>query len=189
MGGGLCSSQADRQTPWQRLAVVLWGPGAGFVLCGVVMLVFSALYGLTPSEHLGVVQHVLGLPRGMVIAISFEASTMPDRADGVFRVYFFLVQINLFWGLVNLLPIWPLDGGAGRRDPVLLAQSRTRASAGLTSSRCVTAGSLAVLSYLWTQRLFLAFFFGFFAFINYQTLQSIHQAQVMGVYDEDWWRR
>jgi len=28
MGGGLCSSEVDRQTPMQRLAVVLWGPGA-----------------------------------------------------------------------------------------------------------------------------------------------------------------
>src|SRR5271168_3561679 len=38
MGGGLCSSEANRQTPLQRLAVVLWGPGAGFVLCGLVMV-------------------------------------------------------------------------------------------------------------------------------------------------------
>ena len=30
--GGLCYSQAERQTPGQRLAVVLSGPGAGFGL-------------------------------------------------------------------------------------------------------------------------------------------------------------
>src|SRR5262245_11912941 len=29
-GGGLCFSQAERQTPRQRLAVVVSGPGAGF---------------------------------------------------------------------------------------------------------------------------------------------------------------
>src|SRR5207249_1472808 len=39
-GGGLCYSQADRQTPRQRLAVVVSGPGAGFILCGVVMVIF-----------------------------------------------------------------------------------------------------------------------------------------------------
>ncbi len=184
-GRRLCSSQVDRQTPMQRLAVVLWGPGAGFVLCGLVMLVFSVLYGLTPSEHLGVVQFLLGLPLGGQ-PISFEHRDA--IGDGVFLVYFFLVQINLFWGLVNLLPIWPLDGG--RVCEILLSlhnpyQGKRRAhTIGL-----VTAGSLAVLSYLWTRDYFLAIFFGFFAFLNYQTLQTIHQAQVMGVYDEDWWRR
>ena len=29
-----------------------------------------------------------------------------------------------------------------------------------------------------------------FAFINFQVLQSLHQAQSFGVYqDDDWWRR
>ena len=28
----------------------------------------------------------------------------------------FLLWINLFWGLVNLLPIFPLDGGQATRD-------------------------------------------------------------------------
>ncbi len=185
MGGGLCSSQVDRQTPMQRLAVVLWGPGAGFVLCGVVMLVFSALYGLDASEHLGVVLHSLGLPADD-FAMSFEHY---DRMGTYGRlIYSFLVQINLFWGLVNLLPIWPLDGGHvceilfSLHNPYQ-AKRRTH-TIGL-----VTAGSLAVLSYLWTREYFLAIFFGFFAFLNYQTLQTIHQAQVMGLYDEDWWRR
>src|SRR5579875_2541086 len=45
--GGLCIYQPDRQTPRQRLAVLLCGPGAGFVLCLAVMLVFSAAFGLT----------------------------------------------------------------------------------------------------------------------------------------------
>ena len=29
----------------------------------------------------------------------------------IFKAYWFLVWINLLWGLVNLLPMWPLDGG------------------------------------------------------------------------------
>ena len=49
-GGGLCYSEADRQTPAQRLAVVLSGPGAGFVLCGIVMLLVSAIFGSRPEN-------------------------------------------------------------------------------------------------------------------------------------------
>ena len=38
--------------------------------------------------------------------------------------------------------------------------------------------------------LFRALFFGYFAMINYQMLQSLHQAHSMGLYQEDeWWRR
>src|SRR5204863_10187816 len=59
-GGGLCSSEADRQSPRQRLAVVLSGPGAGFVFCGLVMLLGSSIFGLTPREHLSIVQRLIG---------------------------------------------------------------------------------------------------------------------------------
>jgi hypothetical protein len=39
-------------------------------------------------------------------------------------------------------------------------------------------------------RIFLMVFFGMLAFLNYQVLQSLHQAQAFGVYhDDDWWRR
>ena len=31
--GGLCSSESERQTPWQRLAVLFAGPGAGLLFC------------------------------------------------------------------------------------------------------------------------------------------------------------
>src|SRR5271170_4125302 len=46
--GGLCYSQTERQSPLQRLAVVLAGPAAGFVLYFVVMFGASALFGVTP---------------------------------------------------------------------------------------------------------------------------------------------
>ena len=41
-----------------------------------------------------------------------------------------------------------------------------------------------------TSELFLTVFFAYFAMINFQMLQSIHQAQSMGLYQEDeWWRQ
>ena len=59
--GGLCETQSNRQTPSQRLAVVLSGPGAGFVLCLLVMVVASAIFGITPREHLSVAETVVGI--------------------------------------------------------------------------------------------------------------------------------
>ena len=44
--GGLCYSQGER-TQGERLAVILAGPGAGFILCALTLFVSSALFGLT----------------------------------------------------------------------------------------------------------------------------------------------
>src|SRR5262245_23717935 len=53
--GGLCYSQGER-TPMERLAVILAGPAAGFLLCGLVMVASSMLYGVTPLDHLSLIK-------------------------------------------------------------------------------------------------------------------------------------
>lgn len=39
--------------------------------------------------------------------------------------YFMLTRINLFWTLLNLLPVWPLDGGQMLREVLILRRART----------------------------------------------------------------
>jgi Zn-dependent protease len=41
--GGLCYSEAERQTPWQRLAVLIAGPGAGLLL---FLMVWGGLFAV-----------------------------------------------------------------------------------------------------------------------------------------------
>src|SRR5262249_44722888 len=111
-GPGLCYyAEMERQRPLQRLAVILSGPGAGFALCGVVMLVVSAIFGLTPGEHLSVVQRLLGLSGDGASYMNAQVKLGIDQGETRFLVYWFLVQINILWSLLNLLPVWPLDGG------------------------------------------------------------------------------
>jgi stage IV sporulation protein FB len=192
MGGGLCFSQVDRETPRQRLAVVLSGPGAGFVFCGLVMLIYSILYGVTPREHFSFVTYLLRFPidpdalgsllqkLGVVFGVESEQTR--------FQLYWNLVWINLFWGLVNLLPIFPLDGGQASEILLTYVNRYEGKRWGHTVS-LVASGLLAVVSYSLTGSWFLTLFFGYFAYLNFQILQSIHRAKVMGLYDEDWWRR
>ncbi len=185
MGGGLCQSQTDRQTPLQRLAVVLAGPGAGFVFCGVLMLVVTAVYGVTPEEHLNVLLRNIRLPYD---DFAYSMAGFKMRGGYPFLAFDMLVQINVLWGLVNLLPIFPLDGG--RVSEILL--SYVNPYEGKRWGHIVSfvvSGLLAFLIYAWTHSWFLPVFFAYFAYLNFQILQSIHQAQVMGLYDEDWWRR
>ncbi len=183
--GGLCSYEGDR-TPRERLAVLIAGPGAGFILCGIVFLVASAVLGVTGKEHLAVAERILGLP-----ANQFDVFGVQQRFPSIvpLMVYYDLVQINLLWGLVNLLPIYPLDGG--QITQVLLSQLDRRH--GVRRSHIVslvTAGVLAVVAASISRHdYYPIIFFGVLAFLNYQVLQSIHQAAAFGVYhDDDWWR-
>jgi Zn-dependent protease len=181
--GGLCYSQSERQTPGQRLAVVLMGPGAGFILCAVVMAATTLLVGVTPLEHFDTAKHALWLgPGSITLGEKFSTNT------GL-NIYWSLVRINLMWGLVNLLPIWPLDGG--RVSEIVLSwYDRSRGVRWCHVVSLLVAGALGVVALALAQDLFLTIFFASFAMINFQVLQTLHQAQSMGLYqDDEWWRR
>jgi Zn-dependent protease len=190
--GGLCFSQAEQQTPRQRLAVLLAGPGAGFLLCGLVVLLFWTFLGITPSEqaHLIAYEFRIAQTPGTGVEKFLQAfHTRGDQGHFVLNAYWFLVQINLFWGFVNLLPVWPLDGGQVAQI-LLTMYDRWRGQRWGHVLSLLVAGALGLITFMLTRRLFLTLFFGYFALINYQVLQSLHQAHSMGLYpDEDWWRK
>jgi Zn-dependent protease len=82
-----------------------------------------------------------------------------------------LVGINIFWGLINLLPVYPLDGGNVTRYALLQADPWNGIRTSLWIS--VIAGSLVAFAGLFFLRsLFLAFLFGFLAYQSYQSLQG-----------------
>lgn len=95
-GGGLAISQRTRgNTPWRSIAVSIMGPVAGFMLLGLVV----------------VVERMMGLSHRQVLwSLAFEQN--PDEPRFYFySVLRFLWFMNLYWGLLNLIPVLPLDGG------------------------------------------------------------------------------
>lgn len=202
--GGLCSYSAERQTPRQRLAVLFWGPGAGFVLCLATMAVFSLLYGITASEHLAFVKYLLTayfpfleIIPGMIAddrawQVAFFKILGPIDPQNfqvdAFRplplIYEFLVTINIMWGILNLLPIWPLDGGQISQTVLTQVNPYQGRRWSHVISLLVAAGC-ALYIYTQTQSLFNTIFFAYFAIINYQILDSIHRAQTLGLYEDD----
>jgi Zn-dependent protease len=75
----------------------------------------------------------------------------------------FLIWVNVFWSLANLLPIVPLDGG--HISEVLLGRRASR-----VTSVVVAAG--AALLALWSGLLFAGLFAGFLAFASYGELRT-----------------
>jgi Zn-dependent protease len=178
--GGLAIGSNALERRWQRIAVLAAGPGAGFLLLG---LVWAAVHLSGVSER--------GMPTAARLA------------------YHALILINLFWGLVNLLPVWPLDGGQISRDVCsgLWRDRGVRISLGLST---VVAGVLAAhalaleLSPAYEERLaklllgwgtwaefildlggwYIAIFFGLLALSSFMTLQQLeHQKRE---WDDRW---
>ncbi len=181
--GGLCYNDTSRQTPGQRLAVIAAGPGAGFLLCGVTMMTYSALFGLTFSDHLAFITQLARQPSEIgpgLRKLEYGLHAFNPR----FEIYWDLVQINIVWGVLNILPIWPLDGGR-ICEIVLTRFSPYQGRRWTHVISLLASGLLAVAIFTYTHSLFSTIFFGYFAFMNYQMLDSIHRAQTMGIYDDD----
>jgi Zn-dependent protease len=98
--GGLAIGSANLASRWKRIAVSFAGPLAGFLLFGAVLFTsFSVFETLSTSD------------------LWFAWRTTP----GTFRRWLavalaMLYVMNLFWSLLNLVPVWPLDGGQISRD-------------------------------------------------------------------------
>jgi Zn-dependent protease len=96
--GGMAIPRRGVSGPFPRMVVALAGPFAGFFLAAVTVLAATASGA---SLHLGF--HML-LPAIAVL----------PRAGEYSRWYVLLndlLWVNFYWGLINLLPIYPLDGG------------------------------------------------------------------------------
>ena len=158
--GGLCASEGDRQTFWQRIAVILAGPGAGFVLFGLVF----------------------GLNRFGLLPLS----SLPLQ-----RSVWFLIQINLVWSVVNLFPLWPLDGG--QLLAVLLGRASPR-NGQRWAHVVALVGFGCLAAFLFSKdEIYNAMVCLLLGFTNYQILQAMHQARQYGYEssedDADWWKR
>jgi stage IV sporulation protein FB len=158
--GGLAVGSSNLHRRWQRVVVYLAGPGAQFILYGLLWGVREYIFPrLLPS-----------LPFSMWPA--------------VLVTLFMLLSINLFWPLLNLLPIWPLDGGKISRE-VCEAISPSRGVVTSLGISGALAGILAVhcfmnsrpnytllIPYLpWLGGLYMAIFFAMFCVQSFQLLQ------------------
>jgi stage IV sporulation protein FB len=105
--GGLAVGSNRLSDRWQRVAVCFAGPLAGFLLLGVVVggvaLFSRELFSYCLASLCGMLEIPYSLD--VVVQDSYLTEVLRD-----------LIWINLFWGLVNLLPVWPLDGGQIARE-------------------------------------------------------------------------
>ena len=145
--------------PNQNIFISLAGPGAGFLFAGLASagvlltggnIITTRLLGFIPVPGLAM------LPFGGDLLSIFVTE---------------LLWVNIFWGVINLLPVYPLDGGSVTRNIWLQVDPVNGVRKSLWVS--VIAGALITLiAFFFLRSLYMAVLFGFLAFQSYQSLQA-----------------
>lgn len=159
--GGLASydpADAGRVGPRGQMLISFAGPGAQFLMTAVLAgILYAAGYGLG-VYHVGPIYFVM--PAADEIVVS----------GGLTDLLRNLMLVSVFWGVLNLVPVYPLDGGQIAREFFLAASPRNGISQSLILS--TVAAICMVLVGLSMGSPFMAILFGFLAFGSYSTLQA-----------------
>ena len=144
-------------TPKQHIFISLAGPGAGFLFAALVLAVVTMLGGSVITTWL------FGF-----IPLPLDAF-LPFGGRVVAVLVSMLLWVNIFWGLINLVPVYPLDGGHVTRYALLQVDPVDGVRKSIWIS--VVAGALlALVGLLVFRSFFMALLFGLMAFQSYQSL-------------------
>jgi stage IV sporulation protein FB len=168
--GGLAIPEGvgRRPGPWGQILISFSGPGIEF-LAAVVVVAALLLAGLGDSiAYYGPFRHDA---TRTIDLLHFVPLADIDNQEQLSLFLFYFFQVSVYWGLINLLPIYPLDGGHIAQELLMLANPRDGARQSLLLS-ISTAGALAVLSLMRWNDFFLAILFGYLAYSSYMTLQA-----------------
>jgi stage IV sporulation protein FB len=145
--------------PNEQIFISVAGPGAGFlfavlIIVGVLVaggsIITTRLLGFIPLPGLAL------LPFGGQILAGFVTA---------------LLWVNIFWGLINLMPVYPLDGGNVARYILLQVDPADGVRKSLWVS-VITGGLIALVAFFLLRSVYMALLFGFLAFQSYQSLQG-----------------
>jgi Zn-dependent protease len=150
--GGLASCNDCDRSPRSQILILLAGPFAGFLLAGVVISILFAAGRLNGFE---------------LDWIPVRWTLFHSKLDIIVADMLF---VNIIWGLVNLLPIYPLDGGQIARELFTLRNPRAGIVRSLQLS--VGAASLVAIYALLNEQVYTCVMFGFLAYGSYQALAA-----------------
>ncbi len=154
--GGLASYRPTYRSPLNQILITLAGPGAGFLFAGFIVAVIAA------TGH-----HPRFAWPDSILPVAFDRYTSLNLTILLYN----LLYVNIFWGLINLLPIFPLDGGQIAQEVLQVANPRDGMQMALWLSIFVAIGA-GVLAWTRLEDGFLTLFCGYLAYTSYMTLQA-----------------
>lgn len=154
--GGLAAYRPTYHSHLAQIGISFAGPGAGFLFAALIVA------GVKASGH-----NVIWTWPETILPVRFEPFANPRLTI----LIFYLLYVNIFWGLANLLPIWPLDGGRISGELFTMANPRDGLQMSLWLSIFVAVGA-GVLAWTRLHDQFLALFCAYLAYNSYTTLQA-----------------
>jgi Zn-dependent protease len=164
--GGLASYDQPRgfgrgnSDTWRQIFISAAGPLAGFVLA-IIAIIFVRLLGYQ-------VGYDIHDPFRLTIYIVDALNGTPHPQ--LLRFAYNILFVTIVYGVLNLLPVYPLDGGQIARELLVMilgGQGGIRHSLILS---LFTATTLALACLLFWKQPWMAVFFGYFAYTSYATL-------------------
>lgn len=158
--GGLAVYEPTWRRTWPQVAIAFAGPAAGFLLAALVVLCVVLAGHRVRLDLSG----IFSLP------IRFE----PFRALPKLNLFIaYMLFVNFFWGMINLLPVFPLDGGRIAQELLRLWNPADGLRQSLMISMVAAVG-MAIIMYVKLHDLWAAFMFAYLAFLNYQVFEQIN---------------
>lgn len=145
------------RTAVEDIIVSLAGPAAGFLLAGLVLLLVFITGGTIEVNWLA---FIIPIPNATVSGGPILNITVS-----------LLLWVNIFWGLINLLPVFPLDGGQVSRSLFTISDPWDGQRKSLIVS-AVVGGLMAVVGFVFFKSIFMGFLFGILALQSYQMLRG-----------------
>jgi Zn-dependent protease len=145
-------------SPNQQIFISLAGPFAGFTLAALVIFIVTVMGGSVITTRLF---GFIPLPVNALLPFGGRVLSV---------LISMLLWVNVFWGLVNLVPVYPLDGGSVTRNILIQADPVDGVRKSLWVS-VIAGGLLALVGLLFLRSIFMALLFGLLAFQSYQSLQ------------------
>lgn len=149
-------------SPMERILISFAGPAAGFLFAAFVIVgVFASGGRVMPK-----------LGRFYLPTWEVTLGGVMEDNHNLWLLVMYLLYVNVWWGLVNLLPIFPLDGGQIAQQLFVVNDPWGGMVRCLWLSVFV-AGGVAVIGLLAFQSTFMAIMFASLAASNYFTLQQL----------------
>ena len=163
-GGGMGSWKAARTRslkPNEQIIVSLAGPVAGLLLAIFFIAVLFALTGPISMRWAGPFPLPVYNPEGSILASS----------EPLHMFMWASIVINIILNIFNLLPVYPLDGGQIARQIFVQFDPWAGVRKSIILSMCV-AVFIALYALQNPDGKFMAFFFGYMAYSNYQSMMQ-----------------
>jgi stage IV sporulation protein FB len=153
--------RSSARTPHEQILISAAGPAAGF---GLAALTAALIYAMRGSVIYAPIYEV----------IPFFRVDLPEGSDRkLFQLFDALMYVNIFWGLINLLPVIPLDGGQ-ISQAIFTAQDPWQGMIKALWLSVWTGGIMAVVGMLVFREMFIVLLFASLAYSSFSTLQQMN---------------